>query len=578
MKNELMDLEHTVKAGQFNLALSKVVKMKNAFAKIDYFWYLASAVYEANNLEMAIQSMDKAIEINKADLNYYYRRANLLKKSHNYSEAILDFKLIDSKISANLDVKVNLATCFLNLKVFDLALNYYTEVRFLQKGNEYFYEVGIASVFIEQKKFNEAQDIYAKLIRKFPSDNLLLLNFANLKAKLHLHEDVIVLLKSKVTSASYPVIFRYFSSLLLVDMNGFAEQYELLRQNIKETFEFLKLKQNYCDKSGINFNSLTNFKTLPLYNSILGLTLCKQGEVANGVKLLIEQFNNKNYVYYNESIFYCMASSLHTELSEILNFAINIENYTMPEPLAYEMRILNAKQNCLSKFNAVMKGLSCENLITKKNLEISADKVLHQNSERFTKELNELLYVEDLSFGDFNFRNIKQFIHSLHDKEEFYSQDQTVRNGTQTEGTLFTYQSENVLELKNVIDGAVSNYLDKKAHTKFIKEFFESKEFEYSSSFSIRLKESGHHVDHYHSNGIVSGVLYLDIDSTSLGQGSGWLRLGQLGLPYMDDFAEYYIKPKEGQIVLFPSHFWHGVNEFKSSSNRLAVVFDVIAN
>ncbi|WP_220755534.1 putative 2OG-Fe(II) oxygenase, partial [Shewanella sp. KT0246] len=393
----------------------------------------------------------------------------------------------------------------------------------------------------------------------------------------HLHEEVVDLLKGSLFAKNYQVILRYFSSLILVDIDTFYNQFSRLPKEVKETFDFLKLEQHYCHKTGADFNNKQGYSKIPFYSSIVGLSLCKQGEVSRGIEMLIEQFYKGNYFYFNEAIFYCLASKLQSELSTILKLAAGIKGYSMPESITYEMGIINAlnlgEKNFIDKINSI----NVSNKIVSKNLKLSADKLLRNDSCQFSAELNELFFVDAVRLTSSAVSNIKDFINILHNKEEFYSEDQTVRCGTQTEGSLFLYQDENIFELKRAIDQVVKNYLEKNIKSNFVKQFFTGGQFNYSSSFSIRLKENGHHVDHYHSNGVISGVLYLDIDEASLMEGSGWLRIGQLGLPFTDDAAEFYVKPKVGQVVLFPSYFWHGVNEFKSNKTRLAVVFDVVS-
>ena len=40
--------------------------------------------------------------------------------------------------------------------------------------------------------------------------------------------------------------------------------------------------------------------------------------------------------------------------------------------------------------------------------------------------------------------------------------------------------------------------------------------------------------------------------------------------------AELSVRPEVGQLVLFPSYFWHGTLPFHSDQPRLTVAFDVV--
>jgi hypothetical protein len=59
--------------------------------------------------------------------------------------------------------------------------------------------------------------------------------------------------------------------------------------------------------------------------------------------------------------------------------------------------------------------------------------------------------------------------------------------------------------------------------------------------------------------------------------GEGILSFGAPGMvttPPLD--AELSLRPEAGQLVLFPSYFWHGTLPFHSEQPRLTVAFDVV--
>ena len=84
------------------------------------------------------------------------------------------------------------------------------------------------------------------------------------------------------------------------------------------------------------------------------------------------------------------------------------------------------------------------------------------------------------------------------------------------------------------------------------------------------------HKSHYHSEGWLSGVLYVDVPSEVEQNGNGWLVFGRpdiTGVTMVEDFA---IKPKKGNLVLFPSYMWHGTNPILTDEQRLTVAFDIV--
>jgi tetratricopeptide (TPR) repeat protein len=101
----------------------------------------------------------------------------------------------------------------------------------------------------------------------------------------------------------------------------------------------------------------------------------------------------------------------------------------------------------------------------------------------------------------------------------------------------------------------------------------------YNGSWSVRLHSTGYHTSHVHPRGWISSACYIQLpDSmTSRGTGEGTLSFGAPGMittPSLD--AELSVRPALGQLVLFPSYFWHGTLPFHSEQARLTVAFDVV--
>jgi predicted Zn-dependent protease len=101
----------------------------------------------------------------------------------------------------------------------------------------------------------------------------------------------------------------------------------------------------------------------------------------------------------------------------------------------------------------------------------------------------------------------------------------------------------------------------------------------YNGSWSVRLHRAGYHTSHVHPRGWISSACYIQLpDSMRAGHtGEGILSFGAPGMvttPSLD--AEFSIRPEVGQLVLFPSYFWHGTLPFHSEQPRLTVAFDVV--
>lgn len=98
--------------------------------------------------------------------------------------------------------------------------------------------------------------------------------------------------------------------------------------------------------------------------------------------------------------------------------------------------------------------------------------------------------------------------------------------------------------------------------------------------WSVRLRPSGFHANHYHPDGWISSACYLHLPSAVDREGGeGWLKFGEPAFPTTPALEpEYFVKPEPGLLVLFPSYMWHGTVPFSGSEqeNRLTIAFDVI--
>ena len=101
----------------------------------------------------------------------------------------------------------------------------------------------------------------------------------------------------------------------------------------------------------------------------------------------------------------------------------------------------------------------------------------------------------------------------------------------------------------------------------------------FNGSWSVRLHSAGYHTSHVHPRGWISSACYIQLpDSMKAGHtGEGILSFGAPGMITMPLLpAELSLQPEVGQLVLFPSYFWHGTLPFHSEQPRLTVAFDVV--
>lgn len=161
--------------------------------------------------------------------------------------------------------------------------------------------------------------------------------------------------------------------------------------------------------------------------------------------------------------------------------------------------------------------------------------------------------------------------------------EQSMRNGTQTQGALFHRESPVMQKLKEsiaiVVEEFVSGLPDDQEHPFYRRK---SSRTRFVGSWSVRLKQSGYHISHIHPEGWISSALHLIIPeegSTEADPNAGCLMLGappsELGL---DLGPRKIVRPSAGALVLFPSMMWHGTVPFAQDSERLSIAFDAVPN
>ncbi len=159
--------------------------------------------------------------------------------------------------------------------------------------------------------------------------------------------------------------------------------------------------------------------------------------------------------------------------------------------------------------------------------------------------------------------------------------NQSVRGGSQTSGNLFGRPQRELRELRDAVTQAVAEYvagLPTDPTHPFLNR--RRNRIRFAGSWSVRLKSSGNHANHFHQKGWISSAFYValppSVQRSSGTDPAGWLQFGEpppdLGQKLV---PRRMIKPRVGQLVLFPSYLWHGTVPFEDDEPRLTVAFDV---
>ncbi|GAA5194820.1 tetratricopeptide repeat protein [Ferrimonas gelatinilytica] len=154
--------------------------------------------------------------------------------------------------------------------------------------------------------------------------------------------------------------------------------------------------------------------------------------------------------------------------------------------------------------------------------------------------------------------------------------EQSLREGSQTQGELFDTENRVIAAVKRKIEASISDYLATNSAGRNQPVIGDKcHEHYFTGSWSVALTGGGHHVSHYHSSGTISGCLYIQVPRCTGRQGQGWLKFGEPALSRWLDFEpDYLVKPKPGQLVIFPSYLWHGTLPISGDEKRVTIAFD----
>ncbi|MEM6583047.1 MAG: putative 2OG-Fe(II) oxygenase, partial [Pseudomonadota bacterium] len=187
----------------------------------------------------------------------------------------------------------------------------------------------------------------------------------------------------------------------------------------------------------------------------------------------------------------------------------------------------------------------------------------------------------EFSSRDQFFQELKICLEELH-RSKAHPLEQTLRNGTQTNGYLFRLKHPLLRSLEQQIRLAVSSALADfpvdPEHPFWGRRSVSPRGdgMSFSGAWSVRLHSEGFHANHIHPEGWISSALYIALpdEMERSGEHAGSIQFGvplDIALP-----PKRIIRPSVGTLVLFPSYMWHGTVPFTDPQPRITVAFDLV--
>jgi uncharacterized protein (TIGR02466 family) len=162
---------------------------------------------------------------------------------------------------------------------------------------------------------------------------------------------------------------------------------------------------------------------------------------------------------------------------------------------------------------------------------------------------------------------------------EQHPSNQSLRHGSQTLHLLTGSDEPAVQAFFRAIDAPIRRHMAKLGKGDDPLRRRNTFDYRIQGAWSVRLQPGGFHRDHFHPEGWLSSAFYVETPDAALESEDkqGWIRFGKPPFvtdPPMD--AAYFVKPKPGRLVLFPSYMWHGTVPFTTDESRMTIAFDAV--
>jgi len=154
-----------------------------------------------------------------------------------------------------------------------------------------------------------------------------------------------------------------------------------------------------------------------------------------------------------------------------------------------------------------------------------------------------------------------------------------LHNGIQSAGNLFKRPEASFRALSALIKQEFERYREQfsASSCELIQSF--PKQFEFTSSWYVKMQRGGHLTSHFHELGWLSGAVYLKMPKKAPGSDHGNFEFGTHGDDYPQqhtDFPVRNIAPAVGDIILFPSSLFHRTIPFDADEERICIAFDLM--
>ena len=551
-----------------------------------------SALRKIGKLDDAVKVFEKGLKLFPQSTDLMNSYGNLFLDKMQSEKAILWFTKA-LKIKPNgFDYRYNLARAFYAAKRYGEAEKQCHQLLTTQP-NKNAVLLLMASILVEDHRDDVAERYLKQLLDTEPQNIKALNNLGNIKRKNSQFDEAISLYKQALSTGNPTAeLFQNLAAVLALK-GSMDEAFATYKEGIRLFPTSVSLHKEYAHLAWVQ-NLETPFSyleaNLSINNPDLILAYTEfmiRVEEYDKAKLWLEKLIEARLPTYQIAV----AASLSNTLRELGYFekALATVSVKASNPTLETLPLLIEKSYSLlslKRYKEAVKALELVCRIAPLNqgywtllstaYKANGDEAKYNqlcDYQRFVS-VQPLLENEDTNTKFINI--LKAHLNTLHNNEK-HPIGQSLRNGSQTFENLLDSAHPVIKELKTSIEARAKSFLStltKEKKHPFLSRL--SQDIDFIGSWSVRLRQKGFHKSHYHSEGWLSGVLYVDVPAEVKTNGNGWLVFGRPDISGVEMPEDFAVKPKEGNIAFFPSYMWHGTNPIVTDEQRLTVAFDIV--
>lgn len=546
------------RVGEADKAKSALLRGLKRFKKNpDLLNSLGNLYLEAGRVPDAVASLKLANSLSPGNTDIQYNLARALKDN---GEAVTAKKILSDLITrqpTNHNARIILADIAISQKQTQQAKHYLNEALSIQPGNVSCMN-NLANIHRSEGDLDNAQALLEKALSLQPDNSVLLRNLA----------------ACQVLAQHKPDARQSFQRAIAANPDDWKAQEEFASFMWAEGDDapFLHIEQHLGEPA----------TRLPFWLAYINL-LIQVEDFQRAHDLLVElEAHHKNapeVLTTKSRILREMGSFDKALLAAQTTLKTDSKSRMAMSEAGYSLLSLGRPGEALAYF-AKLSRLDPENQGWWTMLS-SCWSMLNKNHQyRWLCQYDDLISLQPLlkdesARADLNGR-LKDYLLTLHQNQR-HPIGQSLRNGTQTYEDLFDHETPIISQLGEAILASARQFISTcqkdKSHP-FLSRL--SQDLSFIGSWSVRLRSGGFHKSHYHPEGWLSGVYYVDVPEEVNLKGQGWLVFGRANIPQQPFEGDYAVKPEAGHVVLFPSFMWHGTNAFESDTHRMTVAFDIV--